>query len=172
MIVWSQQHRIISSLSLSFSKLEKIHAKTSNAILDRDKMFLRESKYQLYTEADFKFIVMWTVFTSNTSKIDTLKKLQQYSENDIKEINYYKEKLVLYKDTIEKDFAIVATKICSPKVVLDMYIKREISILYVYWYFNQKEYNLTRIKKRTVQRINFFMSYFPTIQDYLELIKY
>ena len=168
MIVWSKQHKIISDTALSFKKLERVHTKVSGSILNRDMMFLKESKNITKTEADFKFLVLWTVFANNSSKIDTMKLLQSYDKDAIKEINKDKELVVLYKNTFMKDQEAVEGLILTPKNVLGLYTKKKISLLFVYWFFEHQDFDLSRIQKRTTQRIQFFMKYFPVVQDYLD----
>ena len=170
MLPFSQQHKIVSDVALSFSLHEKKNTRVSPKIVSRDRAFLSESKYVTKPEQDFRFLVMWTVFKRRTHKIDTLKILQQYTPEDLKYINQEKEKIVLYMNTIEKDFETCGSKILTPKTVLDMYNKKLISCLYVWWYFRE-DFDLTRIQKRSVQNVQFFIHYFPVIEKYLSNVR-
>ena len=170
MLVWSQQHSIISSLSLSFENLKKIHPKRSGATMERDKIFLNPSKYESYILSDFKFIVLWTVYKHSSNKIDTLKLMQGYTKEDIKEILKEKENIVLYENTFKKDQIVSNTKIMTPNNTINLNKKGEISELYLYWYFKNHEPK-GRIQTRTVQRNNFLLEYFPKIQSYLNNVK-
>ena len=167
MIVWSQQHSIISSVSLSFEKLEKIHPKKSGSIMERDKTFLNPKKYESFILSDFKFLVLYTVFKRSTNKIDTMKLLQNYTKEDIKKILKEKEKMILYENTFQNDLDNLRDKILTLKNIIKMFSENLISPLYVYWYF--KQYTPEgRIQKRTVERVNFYMSYFPKIKEYID----
>lgn len=168
MLQFSQQHRIINDISLSFQKNEKIHTKISEKILERDIQFLKPKKYESYTEPNFKFIILWTVFKNLSSKIDTLKIVNSYDKEQIKEIMKEKEKIILYKNTFKQDKITMSTKLISKDLVFEMYNKNQISVLYVYWYFYHNTEELSRIQKKLIQKINFFMSFFPSICKELE----
>jgi len=167
MIVYSKQHKIIQDISLSFQKLERLFVKQNEKTLQRDLIFYKPKKYETYTEIDFKFIVLWTVFKSNTNKIDTLKIMNQYTLDDIKAINKEKEKIVLYKNTLSNDSKILNTLNKSTDII-ELYKKNIISLLSVYMLYNNTD-NLGRINTRLVDRINYFMDYFPSIK--LSIIK-
>ncbi len=167
MLQYSKQHKIINDISLSFSKLEKVHTKISDKILIRDKQFYNTKKYQNFTESNFKFLVLWTVFKNNTNKIDALKLLSSYTQEDLKFVQKQKEKIIVYNNTIEKDFIFMKPKNKNYKTVLDFYKKQDISLLYVYNYFNKNVLPLSRIETKKIERINFFMEFFPSIQKEL-----
>jgi hypothetical protein len=167
MIAYSKQIRIVTNLSLSFQKNEKINVSVSNNTLERDKIFLKPYKYQQYTDSDFKFIVLWIIFKYNISKIGTLKHLQELEIDDIKEIMKEKQKILLYKNTLKNDMKIIKSKITNSINVINLYKKKEISCLYVFWYFENNNYELTRLQQRQLDRIRFFISYFPKIEEYL-----
>ncbi len=170
MIVWSKQHRIINDVSLSFQKTEKVHTKISHTIQQRDKQFLGSQKYQDQTDANFKFITLWSVFKNNTSKIDTLKLLSSYDKDDIKEIMKVKKKITLFQNTIQEDRSFMESKTQDKDSVFAFYKSDNISILYVFWYFQKnKDFNLSRIQKRQIQRINFLLEFFPSIKSYLSI---
>ena len=167
MIVWSQQHSIISNICLSFEKMEKICSKKTTKIMERDKVFLNPKKYESFILSDFKFIVLYTVFKNTSNKIDTLKILQQYTKDDIREILVEKEKILYFSNTLENDFIFVKDKILTSKNIIKMFKKNLISPLYVYWYFLRCE-SEGRIIKKSVERVKFFMSYFPKVCEYIE----
>ncbi len=168
MIVWSKQHRIINDVSLSFQKTEKVHTKISSIIQKRDMQFLGSQKYQNQTDANFKFITLWSVFKNNTSKIDTLKLLASYDKDDIKEIMEIKKKMMLFQNTFDEDERFMETKLPNKDTILGFYKSGDISILYVYWFFQQNiDNNLTRMQKRQVRRIDFLLEFFPSIKSYL-----
>lgn len=169
MIQFSQQHRIVNNISLSFKNNTKSHAKISEKTLSRDIIFLKPSKYETYTESNFKFITLWTVFKNNTGKIDTLKLMNAYNSDDIKYLMKEKEKILLYKNTFQADSDLMKAKVQSPAIVLKLYNKGNISALYTYWYFQQNE-PLGRIQTKQVERVNLFMSFFPGIQEYLDTL--
>ncbi len=171
MLVYSEQHRIVNNTALSFKKNEKTFAKISGASLERDQYFLKARKFETLPEADFKFMVLWSVFKGNTNKIDTLKLLQSYDKEDLKIINKERENIVLYKNTFKNDIGFTNEKIKTPQNILNMYQKNEISYLYVYYYFNKvvdQEIKFSRIQQRKIDRIKFFLSYFEPIKNYLE----
>lgn len=170
MILWSQQHHIISSISLSFENLKKIHPKTSGSALERDKIFLNPNKFELYTVGNFKFIVLWTVFKHSSNRIDTFKLLQGFTKEDLKEILKQKENISLYENTFNKDKITASTKIVTPRNVIQMSKQDIVSPLYLYWYFQQHKPE-GRIQTRNVERNDFFVQYFPKIKDYLNLKK-
>lgn len=164
MLTFSAQHRIVNDIALSFQKNTKIHTKISETVLNRDLQFLNPKKYQSYTEANFKFIVLWTVFKNNTNKIDTLKTINQYTKDDIKQIMKEKERILFYEQTIQSDTEIMNTIIKTADNVFKMYKHEAISLMYVFKYFLNQE-SSGRIQKRQVQRINFFMSFFPKLEQ-------
>jgi len=167
MILWSQQHKIISSIVLSFEKQEKTFAKTSGDILKRDKMFLNPSKYEIYPVADFKFVALWTVYKHSSSRIDTMKLMNNFTKDELKEILSEKQKFLLYENTIKQDDTVAKTKVLIPNTVIKLTKKGELSPLFMYKFFQDIEPQ-GRIQTRNVQRNNFLMSYFPTIQTYLK----
>ena len=171
MLRFSQQHKIINDLSLSFQQNKKIHTKISEKILTRDVQFLNPKKYETYTEGNFKFLSLWTVFRNNTGKIDTLRLVNSYDSDEIKDIMKEKQKIILYKNTIRDDFTFMKSKTKSTKIVLNLYQTGKISCLYVYWFFKQIKTDLSRIQTKQIQKIDFFMSFFPSIQNELNLIK-
>jgi len=134
----------------------------------RDQVFYKPKKYLSWRETDFKFLVLWSVFKGNTNKIDTLKKLASLDQDDIKDLNRQKQKIVLYQNTLETDKTVTNAYALTPDLVLKMYKQNKISCLFVVWYFNKHgTEGLGRINRRTVQRCNFFLSYFPAVSDYL-----
>lgn len=155
-------------MSLSFQKNQKIHTKISDKILTRDVQFLNPKKYESYTEGNFKFITLWTVFKNNTGKIDTLKLINSYMKEDLDDIMLEKNKILLYKNTFSNDEKFMQTKIVDKDFILKSYQKGDISCLYVWWYFHNHNHEQTRIQKRQIDRINFFMTFFGKIQEYLE----
>lgn len=172
MLTFSAQHRIINDLALSFQKNEKIHTKISDTILNRDLQFLNPKKYQGYTESNFKFIVLWTVFRNNTNKIDTLKLVNSYDKDQIREIMKEKENILYYEKTIQRDIEAMNPVTKNTENVFNMYKKGKISLMFLYRYFN-KDFanlfaNLSRIQKRQLTRVNFFMSFFPKIEEILK----
>jgi len=170
MLQFSYQHRIVSDLSLSFQKNIKVHTKISEKIQTRDRVFLKPKKYETYTEMNFKFIVLLTVFKHKCSKINTLKIINSYDKEDIKEIMKHKEKIVLYKNTLDKDETFMLSKIKSKENILNFYNKDEISLLYIFKYFSKNTQELSRIEKKTIQNINLFISFFPKIEQELKEI--
>ena len=168
MLQFSYQHRIVSDLSLTFQKNTKVHTKISEKTQLRDRVFLKPTKYEAYTEMNFKFIVLWTVFKNKSSKIDTLKIINSYDKDQIKEIMKRKEDIVLYKNTLNKDEIFMSVKCKSKENVLNFYNKDEISLLYVFKYFSKNTQELTRIEKKTIENINLFMSFFPKIEQELK----
>jgi len=171
MIAYSTQIRTVTSLALSFQKNEKINVSVSNTTLDRDKIFLKPTKYQQQIESNFKFISLWVIFKYNTSKIDTLKYLQDLTGNDIKDIMKEKQKLVLYQNTLDQDIIYSKSKILTSTTVFDMYKKNKVSFLFVFWYFkntnSDKKKSLSRLQQRQLDRIRFLLSYFPPIEGYI-----
>lgn len=181
MLVWSQQHRIVSSLSYSFLKNKMTFLKTSESILERDKIFLSPSKFETYTESDFKFLVLWICFTKNTNKINTLKILQNLSKEDLQNIKKEKYKIINYKFTLEEDLSVLNTymfkidKYCNTSfnisLLQELFFKNKISVLCVYKYLkgevklNETPKTLTRIQKKFIERIDFFMSFFEKIKE-------
>ncbi len=167
MIRYSQQHRIISNLSLSFQNEQKTYTKISEKILKRDKIFYNPEKYETYTENNFQFITLWTTFKNNLGKIKILGIMNEYTKDDIKIIMRQKEKLLLYKNTFENDLVFMKQYDKRDSVVLDMYLKNKISYMYIYVYFKDRE-NLGRINSKKIKRIRYFLSYFPAIKSYLD----
>ncbi len=167
MIAYSTQIRTVTSLALSFQKNQQINVSVSNSTLDRDKIFLKPMKYQQQIESNFKFISLWVIFKYNTSKIDTLKHLQDLEKEDIKDFMMHKQKIALYQNTLKDDKTFVQSKIQTPATVFAMYKKDQISCLYVFWYFRYYTGDLTRLQQRQLDRIRFFVSYFPKIEEYL-----
>ncbi len=169
MLKWSNQHRIVTDTSMSFQKLQKTYLKTSSSLV-RDQVFLKESKYLTKTENDFRFIVLWTILKYSTNAIDTFKMLQSYSLEDLKLIEKDKMKIVLFRDTINKDFQITRPKVLAMPSVNTMYQKGEVSILYFYWFISRlgDDSMHGRVQAKTIERIRFFMEYFPFIRDYLD----
>ncbi len=165
MITYSAQHRIVNDLALSFQQSKKIHTKISKRVLDTDLQFLNPKKYSNQTNLNFKFIVLWTIFKNNSNKIDTFKLINSYDKDQLKSIIIAKERILFYKTTLVNDTLVMNRLTKSPKVVFEMYRSNKLSILYVYKFFKETDYRLTRIQKRQVDRINFFMSFFPKIEE-------
>lgn len=172
MITYSQQHKIISDLSLSFSKIKKTFTKPSEKILNRDKQFFNYKKYETFTLLNFKFLVLWTVFKNNSSKIDTMKIINNYTDDDIKNIQKEREKIILYKNTLNKDKKFMLTKAKTTDVIFSMYIQNNISLLYMYHFNKNNKTKLSRIQTKQLNRIIFFISFFPKIEEYLKDIKH
>jgi len=170
MIVYSTQIRIVSSLALSFQKNQQINVSVSNLTLERDKIFLKPVKYQQQIESNFKFISLWVIFKYNTSKIDTLKHLQELDKEDIKDIMLSKQKIALYQNTLKDDQTFMLSKMITPSNVFSLYKKNKISCLYVFWFFRNCNEKLSRLQQRLLDRIRFFVSYFPKIEEYLSMI--
>ncbi len=167
MIAYSTQIRTVTSLALSFQKNKQINVSVSNSTLDRDKIFLKPTKYQQQIESNFKFISLWVIFKYNTSKIDTLRHLQELEPEDIKDIMKQKQKIALYQNTLRDDQTFMQSKIQTPVNVFTMYKKDQISCLFVFWYLKDFDGTLTRLQQRQLDRIRFFVSYFPKIEEYL-----
>jgi hypothetical protein len=106
--------------------------------------------------------------TYNTGKVATLKKLNEYTQEDLKRIEKVMESILLYKNTLKKDFEIAETKINTPDVVYKMYKQNQYSILYFYYYFSRYDGELSRIKQREVNKVKFFMEHFPEIKEYID----
>ena len=166
MLLWSQQQRIVNDLAISFQNLKNTHTKILNSVIDKDKTFLNPKKYETSTKSNFKFMVLWTIFKMSTPKTETLKLIASYEKEDTKRVTEAKEKIMLYQNTFKNDQIFMSSKIATPKGVLGMYKKDQISVLYVFWYF-RTDVALSRIQEREVKRINFFMEYFPSIREYL-----
>ncbi len=168
MVPYSTQIRTVTSLALSFQKNQKINVSVSNSTLERDKIFLKPGKFQLQTESNFKFISLWSIFKYQTSKIDTLKHLQELENEDVKSIMKIKEKLSLYQNTLINDRIFTQSLVLKPENVFKLFQQNKVSLLYVYWFFKDYGENLPRLQQRQLDRIRFFLSYFPTIEDYLD----
>jgi hypothetical protein len=168
MLAYSNQIRAVSSIALSFQSRKKINVSVSNDTLERDKIFLKPKKYQTFAEGNFKFISLWTIFKYQTSKIDTLKLLQDLDKEDIKEIMKEKEKILLYQSTIENDYTFMKSKVQTPDNVLHLFKTNQISSLYLYWYFVNNPKPAGRLNNRTIERISLFLEYFPKVKEYLE----
>ncbi len=167
MLLWSQQQRIVNDLAISFQNLKKTHTKITHSVIDKDKVFLNPKKFETQTTTNFKFMVLWTIFKRSSPKVETLKTLANYEKEEIKELMREKEKIQLYQNTFDEDRVTMSSKMATSVSVLGMYKKGLISVLYVWWYFNKSPDNLSRLQQRTVDRVNFFMEYFPSIQLYL-----
>ncbi len=170
MILWSNQVKIVNDFSLSFQKNEKIHTKIQESVLQRDKSFLSPSKYDQYTKSDFKFIVLWTCLNYGANKIDTLKILNNYSKDDINIINHHKNKLINYKSTIKNDKIFMNQYQNTLSSVMNAYYKGNINIASTWLNIKDKKPE-TRVQKKFINNINFFMSYFDKIKTNIEEIE-
>jgi hypothetical protein len=172
MLRWSIQHKIVSDFSLSFSQHEKLYTAVSQKILERDKMFLKPKKYESYSEADFKFIVLYTLLHFCTNKIDTLKILNKLQPEELEQIRKFKEKIIMFQNTLEQDLSVSRTKINTPSSVYKMYKQGTYSLLYFYVYYKQLDLqNAGRLQRRAFERVSFFLSYFPKIKQFLDDFK-
>jgi len=107
--------------------------------------------------------VLWTVFVHSTGTMGTLRLLQSYTKEDLKNIQKIKTKCITYKNTFKQDKIIAKTKITTTSTVLKMYSKGELSVFYFWWYFNQHEPE-GRIQTRMYKRVDFLLDYFPLIK--------
>ena len=161
MLRFSQQWKIVYDTVLSYKNKKITYGKISEKIMLRDKMFLNPKKYEIFTTDDFKFIVFYTGITNNT-KIELLKRLNCYTDEDIKNIQKIKNLLIQKERTLEKDIEKINCYIKEPKVIHEMYLRNEISILGYYNFFKNNK-STSRIQQKTFQNIECF---FNLIKDY------
>ena len=141
MIVWSQQQRIISDLSLSFKLGKVTHTKISSETVTRDKIFLGENKFKTKSKADFTFVVLWTLLNSPANKITVMKKMQSYTPGDIKDLNKRKTELILYENYLHKPVFVNYLKLRNAT---------------------------SRIQKHNLKKYEMFFSFFPRIKEFLD----
>ena len=98
-----------------------------------------------------------------------LKLLQQYTPEDLKNITKQKTKLIYYNNTIQEDINVMKLLLLSPDIVLKLYNQGVISFLGAWWYL-QDHNPEGRIQTKLVNKLNYFMSYFTTVQDDLNTI--
>ena len=165
MIPYSQQHQVISTIAISFMNKQQIFTRSSNQTIDKDRMFYNPSKYETMVLVDFKFLVLWTVFKNHSTKIGTLQLLKGYDKKDINEIQQIKTSILTYKNTLQNDLDYCRSKIVTPKNILTMLQKEEISILGAYWYLSR--FDLSRLQKRKLEQIEIFLEFFPVVKDYI-----
>jgi len=142
-IVWSQQQRIISDLSLSFRLGKITHTKISDDTVTRDKIFLNENKYKTKSKADFTFIVLWTLLTTAPNKIAVMNKLQSYTPEELMEISKRKTELILYENYLHKP-------------VFKTYLELQPT---------------SRIQSHKLKKYELFFSFFPKIKAFLDNLK-
>ena len=143
--------------------------RSSNQTIDKDRMFYNPSKYETMVLVDFKFLVLWTVFSNHSTKIGTLGLLKNYQKEDINEIQQKKTSILMYKNTINEDLDYVRSKIANAKNIIGMLQKEDISILGAYWYLSRLS-GLSRLQKRKLQQIEIFLGFFPVIKEYLDTL--
>ena len=170
-MVYSEQYRMVNNLVLSFDKKEKTFGKVSNKQLDQGLMFYSPEKYKTTTDEDFKFMAMWTIFTRSTNTIDTLKLMKTFDNDQLREIQAYKDELFYYQLTLKKDIDYLRTQMVNPMTIAKMLLDGSVSIIGYYWFmFKAKEADLDlgRIHKRTFERVELFLSFYPDIKSYIE----
>ena len=166
MIPYSQQHQIISQVSLSFQKGQKTFPMVSHKILDRDKIFYRYNRYETTPAGDFKFAVLWTAFKTSSGKVGLFKILNEYDKSDMLQIKKQQRKIMTYKNTLKEDLSFMAHKILTPQTAFRMYKRNEISVLGLVS-FLKDDFELSRLQRREYERAKLFISYFPVIDEYM-----
>ena len=168
MIQFSQQYEIISSVCMSYRAGEKVPGYLGDA--SGHKMFYKHEKYETWTLANFKFLVLWTVFEHFSNRHDTYKLLNELTDTEKKRIQKIKESCVLYKNTIKEDEDYLKTKIVTPALLFKMLKKDQISVWTAYRYLHgySREGLLSRIQDKKHMQIIHFVQYFPVIQNYID----
>jgi hypothetical protein len=131
-------------------------------------MWYNPSKFESWTNADFKFIVLWTLLNKRFSSVSTvLKHLSETPQKELRKHLYHKEDLLVYQNVFKKDQETVKGLILNIDLVIQLYKKGKISFLFAYHYLHNKPIE-GRIKQSLFKRLKMFVSYFPKIKEYLE----
>jgi hypothetical protein len=157
-MLWSTQWKIVNDISISFQTNEITNVKISKNI-ERDKLFLNYNKYSHHTKENFKFIVLWTCLTYNTSTTGTLKKLNTYTKENLMYINQQKDKMTYYCNTLKEDTETMKPCILNFANVKYLYNTGQISIVGL-WSFLKSYSPETRLEKKFYNNVKLFMSYF------------
>ena len=155
-MVYSEQHRIINHIVISFKNKKTTYTKVSFKQLDQDLLFYNPDKYKFYTLEDFTFLVLWTVFKNNTNRIDTLKTLRGYQKEELRDIRIQKDKFTYHEKTKQEDITYLNTKIVTRVNLSKMYQNKDITELGYYHYMSNLG-GLTRIERRTFDRVHLFL---------------
>lgn len=166
MLLWTEQHKIISTVCLSFKNYKKTFAKTSHKTLEHDKIFLNPTKYETTPKSDFTFIVLWLVYKKNLSKVKLMETLQTLTREEKIEILHCKTQILTYQKTLQEDKLYLEKIIQTNNNVYKSFIQNKISFLGFWWYFRNKEIT-SKIQKRTFNRVDTLLDFFPKIKEYI-----
>lgn len=170
MLLWSSQWKIVNNISLSVKKKKITYAKISQVSLERDRIFLDPNKFSSYLESDFKFLVLWTCMKYTGTRIDILKKLQSYTQEDRKYINTQKSKIIYYQVSLDADKKVINPYVKTPSIIMKLFNTNQISIIGAWWHFKDFAPS-TRIQTEFQEKLNFFMDNFTVIKENLQTKK-
>ena len=166
---WSTQYKYITRAVIAFQNNkdpQDSFISFSDRELKKAKVFLNPSKYEQWTTAEFQFLVIWTCFNFPGNVIDTLKTLEEYTKDDIKDVKARIREVIQYRTTFERDRDYLTTKIVTQPNIQKMFQQRKISIFTLYWYLKNTG---SRILNRKIQRLETFMKFFPDIKKDLKI---
>jgi len=106
LITWTQQYKIISNVFKSFRVGKKVNEEKpfTQKELERNKLFLNPNKFQNYTLANLKILIIYEMWRNMpSSKIAFLKILNSLKEKDIVEFRGFKRDIESYHYIFKKD---------------------------------------------------------------------
>jgi hypothetical protein len=170
MLRYSSQLRIIKSYFYSFKNHKQTNMPVSDSELQRYKSVYNPSKYETFTETDFRVFVLWSLFQNRFSSLQSvLSHLNNLDKKEIQKIRQVNDTLIGYQSIFEKDKEKAQMFDKKIPIIISLYKNNEISFLFLYhfMYHNQDQIQ-GRIQSRLFKDLSLFLSFFSKIKKYLE----
>jgi hypothetical protein len=158
---------------LSFKNHKKIFTPIFDKELKRYKYVYNASKFETWTEIDFKILVLIILLNERFSSIQSvLKYMQETSQKDLRTLLIQKEDLMAFQNTLKKDQKTIAPYEKKNRIIISLYRQKEITFVGLYWfmYNNQDQIN-GRIQTKIWKNVKLFFEFFPPIKENIEGIK-
>jgi len=168
LLLYSEQFKILKNAVVSQKNGKLTYTKISDNELQKYKIHYNPEKFEGFIKSEFFVLVNYLIYKNKFNLVKICNYLRDTPLEKLTELkNKITEILLNYKFYFLQDYNNLKPYNLTSRQVIGKYKKNEITFLYLYWFLYHNGVQ-GRIQEKQFKDLRLFLSYFSTIQKYLE----